>query len=206
MSAGPDIAAAERTVAEANATIGIGYGAFFPSVTLGASGGFESSTLTHLFDWPSRFWSMGPSISETIFNGWLYRAELHQYEAQYNADVATYRQTCLAAFQQVEDALVATRNYSQQILQQQEAVKSAQQYLDLEMQRYQTGVDPFVDVTIAQTTLLGAQNSLNTLQVEQMLSAVTLVESLGGGWDRSQLPTPEQVKAIVPNSTYTMQR
>ena len=202
----PDIAAAERTVAEANATIGIGYGAFFPSITLSAGGGFESSTLTHLFDWPSRFWSMGPSISETIFNGWLYRAELHQYEAQYNADVATYRQTCLAAFQQVEDALVATRNYSQQIIQQQEAVKSAQQYLDLEMERYHTGVDPFVNVTIAQTTLLGAQNSLNTLQVEQMLSAVTLVESLGGGWDRSQLPAPEQVKAVLPNSTYTLQK
>jgi NodT family efflux transporter outer membrane factor (OMF) lipoprotein len=202
----PDIAAAERTLAEANATIGIGYGAFFPNVTLSASGGFEASALHHLFDWPSRFWSVGPGISEVVFNGWLYRAALHQYEAQYNADVATYRQTCLAAFQQVEDALVATRNYSQQILQQQEAVKSAQQYLDLEMQRYQTGVDPFVDVTIAQSSLLGAQTTLNTLQVEQMLSTVTLVESLGGGWDRSQLPTPQQVKASVPNSSYTMQR
>ena len=201
----PDVAAAERTVAEANATIGIGYGAFFPSVTLGASGGYESSTLTHLFDWPSRLWSVGPSVSETIFNGWLYRAELHQYEAEYNADVATYRQTCLAAFQQVEDALVATRNYSQQALQQQEEVKSAQQYLDLEMQRYKTGVDPFVDVTIAQTTLLGAQTSLNTLQVENMLSAVTLVESLGGGWDSSQLPNPNR-SGQVPNSAYTMQR
>ena len=202
----PDIAAAERTLAEANATIGIGYGAFFPSVTLSAGAGFESSTLGHLFDWPSRFWSVGPSISETIFNGWLYRAELHQYEAQYNADVATYRQACLAAFQQVEDALVATRNYSQQILQQQEAVKSAQQYYDLEMERYKIGVDPFVDVTIAQNSLLSAQTSLNTLEVQNMLSTVTLVESLGGGWDRSQLPTPEQVKATVPNSTYTMQR
>ncbi len=202
----PDIAAAERTLAQANATIGIGYGAFFPNVTLSAGGGYESSTLTHLFDWPSRFWSVGPTISETVFNGWLYRAELHQYEAEYNADVATYRQTCLAAFQQVEDAFVATRNYSQQILQQQEAVKSSQQYLDLEMQRYQAGVDPFVDVTIAQTTLLGAQTSLNSLEVEQMTSAVTLVESLGGGWERSQLPTPEQVKAKLPNASYTMQR
>jgi NodT family efflux transporter outer membrane factor (OMF) lipoprotein len=202
----PDIAAAERTLAEANATIGIGYGAFFPSVTLSAQAGYESSTLAHIFDWPSRFWSVGPSISETIFNGWLYRAELHQYEAEYNADVATYRQACLAAFQQVEDELVATRNYSQQILVEQEAVKSAQQYLDLEMQRYQTGVDPFVDVTIAQTTLLSAQTSLNSLEVEEMLSSVTLVESLGGGWDNSQLPTPKQVTAKVPNSTYTMQR
>jgi NodT family efflux transporter outer membrane factor (OMF) lipoprotein len=202
----PDIAAAERTLAEANATIGVGYGAFFPNVTLSASGGFESSTLGHLFDWPSRFWSVGPSISETIFNGWLYRAQLHQYEAIYNADVATYRQTCLTAFQQVEDALVATRNYSQQILQQQEAVKSAQQYLDLEMERYRSGVDPYVDVTIAQNSLLSAQTALNALQVEEMLASVTLVEDLGGGWDRTQLPTPEQVKAKVPDSTYTMQK
>jgi len=202
----PDIAASERVVSEANATIGIGYGAFFPNVTISASAGYQSSALSHLFDWPSRFWSIGPSISQVVFNGWLYRAELHQYEAQYNADVATYRQTCLAAFQQVEDALSATRNYSQQILQQQEAVKSAQQYLDLEMQRYQTGVDPFVDVTIAQNSLLGAQTTLNALEVEEMTSAVTLVESLGGGWDRTQLPTPEQVRAKVPNSVYTMQR
>jgi NodT family efflux transporter outer membrane factor (OMF) lipoprotein len=202
----PDIAAAERTIAEANATIGIGYGAFFPNVTLSAGAGFESSTLGHLFDWPSRFWSVGPSISETVFNGWLYRAQLHQYEAIYNGDVANYRQTCLAAFQQVEDALSATRNYSQQILQQQEAVKSSQQYLDMEMQRYQTGVDPFVDVTIAQNTLLGSQITLNALEVSEMMSTVTLVESLGGGWDRSQLPTPKQVTAKVPNSAYTMQR
>jgi NodT family efflux transporter outer membrane factor (OMF) lipoprotein len=202
----PDIAAAERTLAQANATIGVGYGAFFPNVTISASGGFESSTLGHLFDWPSRFWSLGPSTSQVIFDGGLYRAQLHQYEAIYNADLATYRQDCLTAFQQVEDAMVATRNYSQQILEQEEAVKSAQQYLDLEMQRYKLGVDPFVDVTIAQTTLLNSQVSLNTLQVSEMLSTVTLVESLGGGWDRSQLPTPRQVTSKVPNSDYTMQK
>lgn len=202
----PDIAAAERTVAEANATIGIGYGAFFPNVTISAAGGFESSAIHNLFDWPSRFWSLGPGISQVVFNGWLYRAQLHQYEAIYNADVATYRQTCLTAFQQVEDALVATRNYSQQILQQQEAVKSSQQYLDMEMQRYQTGVDPFVDVTIAQTTLLSSQLTLNSLEVSEMMASVTLVESLGGGWDRTQLPTPKQVTAKAPSSAYTMQR
>ena len=84
----PDVAATERTLAEANATIGIGYGAFFPQVTISAGGGFESSTLKHLFDWPSRFWSIGPSASQVIFDGGLYRAELHQYEAAYNADLA----------------------------------------------------------------------------------------------------------------------
>ena len=141
----PDVAATERTLAEANATIGIGYGAFFPQVTISAGGGFESSTLKHLFDWPSRFWSIGPSASQVIFDGGLYRAELHQYEATYNADLATYRQTSLTAFQQVEDALAGTRIYSQQILRQQDAVKAAQEFLDLETQRYNTGVDPYVE-------------------------------------------------------------
>jgi NodT family efflux transporter outer membrane factor (OMF) lipoprotein len=201
----PDVAAAERTLAAANATIGIGYGAFFPQVTISAGAGFESSTLKHLFDWSSRTWSIGPSAAQTIFDGGLYRAELHQYEATYNADLATYRQTVLTAFQQVEDAMVATRVYSQQILRQQEAVKSSQEFLDLEMQRYNTGVDPYVDVVTAQTTVLGNQVTLNSLQVQEMLSAVQLVQALGGGWDRSQLLTPAQVGAKVPKADYSMQ-
>ena len=202
----PDIAAAERTLAAANATIGIGYGAFFPQITISASGGFESSTLKHLFEWPSRFWSIGPSASQVIFDGGLYRAELHQYEATYNADLANYRQTTLVAFQQVEDALVATRNYSQQILREQEAVESAQQYLDMEMQRYNTGVDPYIDVVTAQTTVLGNQESLNAMHINEMVSAVQLVQALGGGWDISQLPTPGQVGAKVANADYKMQQ
>jgi NodT family efflux transporter outer membrane factor (OMF) lipoprotein len=202
----PDVAAAERTLAQANATIGIGYGAFFPQITLSAGGGFESSTLKHLFDISSRFWSIGPSASQVIFNGGLYRAALHQYEAIYNADLANYRQTVLSAFQQVEDALAGTHTYSQQILEQQEAVKAAQQFLDLEMQRYQSGVDPYVDVVTAQTTLLNDQVTLNTLQVQAMMSAVQLVEALGGGWDRSQLPTAAQTAAKVPDADYKMQQ
>ncbi|HEY1805628.1 MAG TPA: efflux transporter outer membrane subunit [Terracidiphilus sp.] len=202
----PDIASAERTLAEANATIGIGYGAFFPQVTISADAGFQSSALTSLFNWPSRVWSIGPSIAETIFDGWLYRAELHQYEAQYNADVATYRQTVLTAFQQVEDSLVATRTYSQQILRQQDAVKDAQDYLNLELVRYNTGVDPYVDVVVAQTTLLNNQETLNALQVEEMTSTVELVQALGGGWDRSQLPTPAQTGAKTTNADYKMQQ
>ena len=202
----PDVAAAERTLAEANATIGIGYGAFFPQVTLAASGGLESSSLKHLFDIGSRVWSIGPSASQIIYDGGLYRAQLHQYEAIYNGDVASYRQTVLSAFQQVEDALAATRVYSQQILAQREAVQAAQQFLDLEMQRYHSGVDPYIDVVTAQTTLLNSQVTLNSLQVEEMLSAVQLVQALGGGWDRSQLPTPNQVTAKVPEGDYKMQR
>ena len=201
----PDIAAAERTLAEENAVIGIGYGAFFPQVTLSASAGFESATFEHLFDVGSGVWSAGPSVSQTIFNGWLYRAELHQYVAQYNADLATYRQSVLNAFQQVEDSMVATRVYSQQIIRQQQAVKDSQDYMNLELVRYNTGVDPYVDVVVAQTTLLTNQETLNALQVEEMTSAVELVQALGGGWDRSQLPTPQQVGAKTTKADYTLQ-
>ena len=202
----PDVAAAERTLAEENAVIGIGYGAFFPQVTISAGGGFESATFKHLFDISSRTWSVGPSISQVLFNGFLYRAELHQYVATYNADLAAYRQSVLAAFQQVEDSMAATRVYSQQILRQQQAVKDAQDYLDLELVRYNTGVDPYVDVVIAQTTLLNNQESLNAIEVDEMTSAVQLVQALGGGWDRSQLPTPAQVGAKTSNADYKLQQ
>lgn len=201
----PDIAANERTLAAANATIGIGYGAFFPQVTISASGGFESATFKHLFDWPSRVWSIGPSASQVVFDGGLYRAALHQYSAQYNADLATYRQTVLTAFQQVEDSMAATRIYSQQIIRQQQAVKDAEDYLNLELVRYNLGVDPYVDVMIAQTTLLNNEETLNALQVQEMISSVELVQALGGGWDRSQLPTPKQAGAKVAEADYKMQ-
>ena len=201
----PDVSAAERTLAEANATIGVGYGAFFPAFTLAARGGYQSSLFKHIVDWPSRFWSIGPTATQIVYDGGLYRAQLHQYEAIYNGDVANYRQTVLTAFQQVEDSLVATRVYSDQILKQQEAVDSAQQYLNLEMIRYNTGVDPYINVVLAQTTLLGDQTTLNALQVSAMLSSVQLVEALGGGWDNTQLPTPKQVGAKAPKGTYAMQ-
>ena len=202
----PDVAAAERTVAAANATIGIGYGAFFPNVTIPLTGGFESAMFKHLFDISSRTWSIGPSASQVLFNGFLYRAELHQYEAEYNADLSNYRQITLTAFQQVEDSLAATRVYSQQILREQEAVKAAQDYLSLELDRYNIGVDPYVDVVIAQTTLLSDQVALNNLEVEEMTSTVQLVQALGGGWDRTQLPTPEQTGAKTTSADYQIQQ
>ncbi|MEG9436007.1 efflux transporter outer membrane subunit [Edaphobacter sp. HDX4] len=202
----PDIAAAERTIAKDNAVIGIGYGAFFPNISLSASGGFESSTLSNWFSGPSRFFSVGPLISQTIFNGGLYRAELHQYAAVYNADLAAYRQTVLTAFQQVEDYLATVRIYSQQIQREQEAVKSSQEYLDLAMSRYQTGIDPYLNVLTAQTTVLSNQQTLVTLQIQQMVAAASLVEALGGGWGRSQLPTPSQVSQKGPASDYKLQR
>lgn len=201
----PDVAAAERALAQANANIGIGYGAFFPQVTISAGGGFESSTFKHLFDAASRFWSIGPSASQVVFDGGLYRAALHQYQAIYNSDLANYRQAVLTSFQQVEDALSGTRTYSRQIVVQEDAVKAAQQFVDLETERYHLGVDPYVTVVIAQTALLNNSVELNTLRVQEMLSAVQLVEALGGGWDRTQLPTPQQTAAKATASDYKMQ-
>jgi NodT family efflux transporter outer membrane factor (OMF) lipoprotein len=189
----PDIAAAERNMAAANAQIGVAYAAFFPALTLSATGGFESSALKSLFDWPSRFWSVGPSISETVYDGGLRRATVNQYIATYNANVAAYRQSVLTAFQQVEDSLAAVRILSQQILRQQEAVESSQTFLRLELGRYDTGIDPYIDVVTAQTTLLANRQSLTNLQVQEMTASVQLIEALGGGWDRSQLPTPDQI-------------
>jgi NodT family efflux transporter outer membrane factor (OMF) lipoprotein len=200
----PDIAAAERNMAAANAQIGVAYAAFYPALTLSASGGVESSAIKNILEWPSRFWSVGPSISETVYDGGLRRATVNQYIATYNANVATYRQSVLVAFQQVEDSLAAVRILSQQIRRQQEAVDSSQTFLRLELGRYDSGIDPYIDVVTAQTTLLGNQQSLANLQILQMTASVQLIEALGGGWDRSQLPTPAQVTQKPSKAETTM--
>ncbi len=202
----PDVAAAERTMAEANATIGIAYAAYYPNLTLTAAGGFESSSFQHWLSWPSRFWSVGASIPEVIFDAGLRRATVQQFVATYNADLASYRQTVLAAFQQVEDSLAEVRILSKQIQQERQAVDSAQTFLKLEQARYETGVDPYIDVLTAQTTVLADQQVLNTLQVQQMTSAVALVEALGGGWDRSQLPSTQQVTRKPEKSETTIEQ
>src|SRR5580700_2264564 len=202
----PDVAAAERTMAEANAAIGIAYAAYYPNLTLTAEGGFESSAFHTWLSWPSRFWSVGVSIPETIFDAGLRRATVQQFVATYNADLAGYRQTVLTAFQQVEDSLAEVRILSKQIKEEQQAVDSAQTFLKLEQARYDTGVDPYIDVLIAQTTVLSDQQVLNALQVQQMTSAVALVEALGGGWDRSQLPSPQQVTQKPDKSETTIEQ
>jgi NodT family efflux transporter outer membrane factor (OMF) lipoprotein len=189
----PDVAAAERNMAVANAQIGIAYAAYYPSLTLSASGGVESSAIKNLLDAASRFWSAGPGLSETVYDGGLRRATVNQYIATYNADLAAYRQSVLAAFQQVEDALAEVRILDQQIKRQREAVDYAGTYLKLEQTRYDTGIDPYIDLAIAQTTSYSSQQTLAELQIQQMSASVTLIEALGGGWDRSQLPTPAQV-------------
>ena len=189
----PDIAAAERQMAEANAVIGIGRAAYYPNITLSASGGFTGTSLLNWFAWPSRFFSIGPSLSETIFDAGLRRATVDQYVATYNADLANYRQVVLTAFQQVEDYLAETRILTLQIQQAKLASESAERAFELERYRFQTGLDPYVNLLTTQTALLSTRQVLVTAEVQQMSSAVLLIEALGGGWAKSDLPTVQQV-------------
>jgi NodT family efflux transporter outer membrane factor (OMF) lipoprotein len=202
----PDVAAAERNMAAANAQIGVAVAAYYPTLTLTGEGGLESAAFKHLLDYSSRFWSIGPGVSETVFDAGLRRATVQQYVAIYNANVATYRQTVLTAFQQVEDYLAAVRVLSRQIEEQKLAEKSAQRFLDLEMGRYQTGIDPYVNVVTAQTTLLSDQQTLTGLRTQEMTASVQLIEALGGGWDRSQLPAAGDVAKKIAKGEIAQQK
>jgi NodT family efflux transporter outer membrane factor (OMF) lipoprotein len=202
----PDVAASERAMAAANAQIGMAEAAYFPTVTLSGEGGFESSKFPNLFNYNNRSWSLGPSVSETIFDAGLRTATVHQYIATYNSDLAAYRQSVLTAFQQVEDYLAQVRVLSRQLLVQRDAVKSAQEYVKLETGRYQTGIDPYVDVVTAETTLLTDQQSAIDVQTQEMTGAVQLIEALGGGWDKSQLPNPHQVAKWPSRSETAIQQ
>ena len=148
---------------------------------------------------------MGPGVSETIYDGGLRRATVNQYIATYNGDLAAYRQTVLTAFQQVEDYLAAVRILSQQIKRQQEAVDSSKTYVKLEQSRYDMGIDPYIDLESAQVTLLSNMQTLADIQIQQMTASVELIQALGGGWDRTQLPTPEQITRKPAPSETTIQ-
>jgi len=185
----PDIAAAERTMSEANSLIGVYKAAYYPTLDLTGGGGLESSTISSLFSMPALFWTAGASASETIFDAGLRRATVDQYKAQYESDAAAYKQTVLTAFQQVEDYLASVRVTSAQQQKEDVAVKAAQRYYDIANSRYQTGLDPYLDVITAENTLLSDQQTQVTLHVSAMVAAVQLVQALGGGWDRGQLPS-----------------
>ncbi len=192
----PDIAAAERAMAQANAQIGIATAAYYPSVTLSGSAGFQGTSITDWFTWPSRVWSVGASLAETVFDAGLRKATVQQFRGVYDEDVATYRQTVLTAFQQVEDDLAAERILAEQVQQQDAAVQSAQRFLSLATERYRLGIDPYLDVITAETTLLTNQRSAVDLRTQQMTSAVDLIEALGGGWDVSRLPSQSAVAQV----------
>jgi NodT family efflux transporter outer membrane factor (OMF) lipoprotein len=189
----PDIAAAERTMAQANAIIGVEKAAYYPTLSLTGSGGLQSSAIAKLFSLPALVWALGASASETIFDAGLRNATVVQYTATYHADVAAYKETVLTAFQQVEDYIATLRVTSQQIAKQDAAVEAAQRYVDIAMARYQTGLDPYLDVIVAQTILLSDQQVLVTLRMSEMIAAVQLIQALGGGWNVTQLPAVSQV-------------
>jgi NodT family efflux transporter outer membrane factor (OMF) lipoprotein len=191
----PDVAAGERSMAQANALIGVARAAYFPSLTLSASAGLESSSIAKLFTWPSRFFSAGPQMSETLFDGGLRRATMQQYRANYEETIANYRQDVLTAFQQVEDTLASLRILSQEVQEQDEAVTSAQRNLKIATDRYRLGLDPYLNVITAQTALLSNQQTTVNLKMERMTSSVQLIEALGGGWDASQLPSASSLIA-----------
>jgi NodT family efflux transporter outer membrane factor (OMF) lipoprotein len=189
----PDIAAAERRVASLNAEIGVARAAYYPNLTLSASGGLESSSVTQWFTWPSRFWSIGPTLSQTIWEGGARRAQNEQAQANYDAGVANYRQTVLSAFQAVEDNLSSLRILAQEIGEQQTAIESSAHYLQLALVRYKTGVDSYLNVITAQNAVLSNRETQVQAQEREMLASVSLVLALGGGWDRSQLPAIERL-------------
>lgn len=186
----PDIAAAERRVAEANEQIGIARAAFYPTLMLNASVGFESSSFGSWLNAPSLLWAVGASITQTIFDAGRRRATSDAVLALYDATVAGYRQTTLTAFQQVEDNLAALRVLEQEAVQQRRAVDSARLSLQLFTNRYRGGVDSYLQVTTAQTVaLLNQRNDIDILR-RRMNASVLLVKALGGGWEVGDLPKP----------------
>jgi len=192
----PDIAAQERLVAAANASVGIAQAAFYPTLTLSATAGLTNSSLQNLFTWASRVWSAGPTISQTLFDFGTRDARVQQSLASYDAAVAAYRQTVLTAFQQVEDNLSALRILAQESEQQAQAVAAAQQSLVLEEERYKAGTDTYLNVITTQSIALSDERNAVTLMQRRMTSAVSLILALGGGWDTSTLPTPDQLRTL----------
>jgi multidrug efflux pump len=187
----PDIAAAERAMAQANAQIGIAMAAYFPTLTLSGEVGFVGSSLNNLLQLPNLFWSVGATLAETVYDGGLRGATVDQYRANYDRTVAVYRQTVLAAFQQVEDDLVSVRILRSEVQQQNVAVSSSQRALRIATERYRLGLDPYLNITTAQQSVLTNQQTATHLTIQQMTASVQLIEALGGGWTLSQLP-PEK--------------
>lgn len=189
----PDVAAAERRMMAANAEIGVARAAYFPSLTLGAQGGFQSTSVANLLSAPSTFWALGPSALLSVFDGGLRRAQVAQARAVFDASAADYRGTAVAAFQQVEDSLAALNHYHDAALQEAAAVEAAQRTLNLSMALYKQGATDYLTVVTSQTALLQAHLQALNLETLQLTASVDLVRALGGGWkDSEQTPNGRQ--------------
>lgn len=179
----PDVAAAERSVMAANANIGVAKSAYYPSLTLSATGGYRSRTFDDWMTMPNRYWSVGPQLAMTLFNGLQNKYNVVQAEASYDAAVAGYRQTVLTAFQEVEDYLVALHTLGEEATLREESVAAARKALRQYTNQYRVGLIGFLDVVTAQTTALNSERTLLTLQQSRLISSVQLIAALGGGWD-----------------------
>jgi NodT family efflux transporter outer membrane factor (OMF) lipoprotein len=183
----PDIAVAERNMASFNAQIGVAKAAYFPTVTLNGSVGYESTDTSNWFTWPSRFWSLGAGVSEVVFEGGLRRAQTAAARAAYEATVASYRQTVLTAFQQVEDNLAALRILEQEADVQQGAVKAAEQNVTVLTNQYKAGTANYLAVIVVQAQALSNEITAVSIQGRRMAAAVNLIQALGGGWNAAEL-------------------
>jgi len=198
----PDIAAAERSMASANAQIGVAKAAYYPLVNLSASGGFESGVITTLLQGPSALWSVGGSAVQILYDGGRRRAVTDQAIQGYNYSVASYRQTVLTGFQQVEDNLAALRILEREASVQNAAVQAAQQSLELSNIRYTGGVTSYLEVTVAQSAALSDEVTAVNILGRRMTNTVLLIQALGGGWDSSELPQrPECCGKLASNTS-----
>src|SRR5579863_75603 len=184
----PDIAAAERRMAAANEQIGIAKAAYYPTLNLAAVAGFEGSSLLNWLNWPSRFWAVGPGMSETIFDAGRRRATSESAKAGYDGAIANYRETILTSFQQVEDNIVVLRVLQTESAQQHDTTEAAEQALRLFQNRYAGGVDTYLQVVTSQTTALASERNDIDIMRRQFEANVLLIKALGGGWDVSKLP------------------
>jgi len=189
----PDVAAAERRVAAANAEIGVAKAAYFPSVSLSASVGLEASHVSDWFSWPSRFWAVGPSLSETVFDGGRRRGQTEQARANYDSAVADYRQSVLTAFQEVEDNLAALRILEGEARVMEDAVKASLESVTLTMNQYKAGTVSYLNVVVVQAAALNTQRSASDLLARRMVASVQLTKALGGGWKSAELSSNEDL-------------
>jgi NodT family efflux transporter outer membrane factor (OMF) lipoprotein len=188
----PDIAAAERNMAAANAQIGVATAAYYPTITLSATGGFEAATTPLWFTWPSRFWSLGAAAAQTIFQGGALLAQTAAARAAYDATVATYRQTVLTAFQEVEDNLSALRILGQEAKAQDDAVASARQSLAVSTNQYKAGTIAYLDLMVVQTVAFNNERAAIIILGNRMSASAVLIKALGGGWKSADLPLEAQ--------------
>ena len=191
----PDIAAAERRVAAANAQIGVTIAAFYPTVTLGLSGGFETSNVSKWLTMPSRFWSIGANASQTLFDGGLRSAQTDQARAAYDGTVATYRQTVLTGFKEVEDNLAALRILEQEAQVQAEAVEASEQSVTLTTNQYKAGTVSYLAVVVTQASALSNERTAVDILARRLTANILLIKALGGGWSASKLPTDDELSS-----------